>query len=70
MQLKGLAKVRQLVDEFEEAIDEKVDAIEWDGKNDRRDQAKDEMFMAALDHLLEAQDALDEIRKLTLEDFM
>ena len=69
MKLKGLANVREQLKKLQEQLDNKIDNIEWDGKHNKTDQQKDEMFNEAHDFLAEALDALHEIRELQLEDF-
>ena len=69
MKIKGLAEILKSLDTLDESINAKVDEIPWSGDNDTRDQQRDEMLSAALDCVLSAQEALEEIKQLQLEDF-
>ena len=69
MKIKGLTKTLEMLDDLDQEVDEKLDRIEWDGKNNKRDHQKDEMFCVALNQIEEARSALEEIIALQLEHF-
>lgn len=69
MKLKGLSKALADLDTLNNAAQEKLDSIEWSGDNDTKDQQRDEYYGEAQNLILNAKDALKEVKELSLDDF-
>jgi len=72
MKVKGLNKAKQALEAVKDAIQEKIDSIEWEGDTtsaQEKDQQRDEYYNAAYEIVDQAIESLGEIDDLKLEDF-